>query len=266
MKSSLMTALAVLALGGAALLAPAPAAHAQLYAADGGRTAGNLYLINPATGAATLLGTVEDSAGEGYTVGGMAFNAEGTLYAITTSAWTQSSTQTELLTINPATGEATLVASTGSNPKIGDIVFIGATLYAFPTAGDCVHDLATINTTTAALVCADDSGLSDVVGGGLAYDATGEALYVSTDGVDGGLRTIDPSDGSVDATLSLDGVGGKYSGGQPIAALTYYNGTLYGIRKAYGDDAVHLVTINATTGAVQIVGILPPGVDALAGR
>lgn len=250
---------------GVACLGAAPA-HAQLYAADGGRTAGSLYRINPLTGAASVVGTIEDSVGEGYAVGGMAFDAEGTLYAITTVGWAQSEIETELLTINPATGEATLVAGTGQRSFAGDITFIDGTLYSFFASGNCVIQLGAINTTTGAVVCAGSAGAGGIVGGGLAYDATGEKLYASLDGVDGDLSTLDPSDSSVDATLSLDGVGGMYTGGQAIGALTYYNGTLYGIRKGRGDDVVQLVTIDTTTGEVEIVGMLPPGVDALVGR
>lgn len=273
MRHFTITVLAALVLCVAGLAASASPAAAQLYAADGGRASGMLYEINPLTGAASIVGAIQTSTGVGVPVGGMAFGPDDKLYAASTSGWSHSPAKTTLYTIDTETAVATPIGqidNMANNAKgIGDVAFIGSTLYGFLKTddGDCDYDLVTINTATGAVSCVGDSGLDSTSGGyGLAYDTTGTTLYGAAGGVDGDLSDLNTSDGSIDATLALDGAGGRWSDGESLAAMTYLDGTLYGVVRNWVDGGVYLVTINTGTGDVTVVGQLPALTDALAGK
>lgn len=81
---------------------------------DGTVDAPNLYSIDLATGVATLIGPLGAQAGE-YNQAGLAFDTAGTLWAITDRRIinkTIANLPSQILTINVATGTATLVSNT----------------------------------------------------------------------------------------------------------------------------------------------------------
>lgn len=81
---------------------------------DGQTDSPNLYSIDETTGVATLVGALGKDAGE-YNQGGLAFDSEGGLWAITDRRIINNSIEdlpSQILNIDPSTGIASLVAST----------------------------------------------------------------------------------------------------------------------------------------------------------
>lgn len=102
-----------------------------LYTAQGGSNSSNLYTVNPATGAVTIVGPT----GRGFT--GLAFDpTSGILYGSTS---TQSPLNPRsLVTVNPATGTTTLVGAYGLGLTVtmADIAFDSAgQLYGYSSSG-----------------------------------------------------------------------------------------------------------------------------------
>ena len=91
---------------------------------------GNLYTLNPATGAPTLVGPTGITGLFG--LGGLTFGSDGTLYGVLAT-----STTSNLYSFNPATGAGTLIGAVtnGLDPngspkgvgKLDGIAFLGAT-------------------------------------------------------------------------------------------------------------------------------------------
>ncbi len=81
---------------------------------DGQTDSPNLYSIDETTGVATLIGALGKEAGE-YNQGGMAFDSEGGLWAITDRRIINNSIEdlpSQILNIDVSTGSASLVSST----------------------------------------------------------------------------------------------------------------------------------------------------------
>ena len=81
---------------------------------DGQTDSPNLYSIDVTSGVATLIGTLGKEAGE-YNQGGMAFDSEGGLWAITDRRIINNSIEdlpSQILSIDVSSGTATLVSST----------------------------------------------------------------------------------------------------------------------------------------------------------
>ena len=98
----------------------------------------NLVTINPATAAATVVGTLTSTFGTtGLT--DISFRSDGTLFGISPST---------LYTINLGTGALTSIGSTGENPPGGGLAFNSSgTLYS---AGIATGTVDTLNTSTGA--------------------------------------------------------------------------------------------------------------------
>lgn len=82
--------------------------------ADGSTDSPNLFSINPETGVATLIGALGSAAGA-YGQGGLSFDADGGLWAITDRSVINNriaDLPSQILKIDPATGAATLVSET----------------------------------------------------------------------------------------------------------------------------------------------------------
>jgi len=78
---------------------------------DGSTDSPNLYSINPSTGTTSLIGPLSDAGEFVYNEAGLAFDGDGTLWAITDRSQINNQ-KSQILRINLATGEATLVATT----------------------------------------------------------------------------------------------------------------------------------------------------------
>jgi WD40 repeat protein len=216
-----------------------------LYAADGqGGIAGNLYIINPATG-----GVVRTIGPIGFAVTGLAFHpTTGVLYGTTGAE----NDPPALITINTTTGAGTLVGNNTCGP-IADITFRNdGTLFGWT---ECNDRLVTVNTATG--IETEIGTGTGSAGSGIAF-SPGGTLYFTGNNSNGALRTVDPVTGVTTVVVTM-------TGGPPpnrVNALAFGpGGTLYGsVKQSPGDT---LVTINTTTGVVTTVGSLPPGTDAI---
>jgi hypothetical protein len=244
-----------------------PALQGQtLYMATGSNGIdGSLYTVSPTTAVATLVGPILIGASPvGMTA--LAFHpVTGVLYGVTSNDG--NSPTAALITINPASGAATLIGDLGA--PVGDITFdSGGTLYAW-FAG-ATNSLATVNLSTGLATAVGPSGFvggGPCANGGNGLSFSGGILYLSPKGVAGALYTVNPATGAA--------AGGPTMSGAPItscgalaAMATSNTGTLYAIdTDRAGPTATNaLVTINTSTGAITQVGAinLPNDADGLA--
>jgi sugar lactone lactonase YvrE len=159
----------------------------------------SLYKIDPATGAATLIGT-----DLGYPVNSIAIDpTTGIMYG-STANWSDFNYFGRLLRINPATGKATVIGPTGLLYCCRVITFDSAgNLWGWEENGD---NAVTINKSTGAATVVGDSGIS-TAGQVMAFDAADNLIMIRSDRV----YVIDQATGAavLDDTLSFDpGSGG----------------------------------------------------------
>ena len=226
----------------------APAPHTvRLLAADGGGgNLSNLYTLNPATGAVTsTIGAIN------FAVTGLAVDpTTKTLYGVTGGS--DPSTPGFLITIDKTTGAGTSVGDlfAGSTSPVADITFASdGTLYGWSENTD---ELVTISKTTGVATVVGASGLN-TFGSGIAA-SSGNVLFLTGEGDNGDLRTVDQTTGVTTVVATLDGTAGS-----SINALAFNGSTLYGSHVVTG-TTVELITINTTTAAITVVG---PSVDRL---
>jgi hypothetical protein len=235
-----------------------------LYVATGSKgAAGVLYTVNPTTAAFSAVGPITTGAGA-LSMTGLAFNPlNGTLYGIT--GLESLASPRNLVTINPATGAATVIgALTDPFGSVGlsDISFRSdGTLF-----GISPGTLYTINLGSAALTSIGSTG-ENPPGGGLAFNPAG-TLYSAGSAV-GTVDTLNTTTGArtVGPTLTNSPHAGSLGA---MNALAFSSASvLYGTDSDRAQNgattvAVNLVTINTTTGVVTNVGVLPNDVDAIA--
>ena len=147
----------------------------ELYGSTGNNpssTAGLLVKIDPATATVTLVGAfntgVSNSSGVPATMGDLCFDSSGNLYGVATIGGPQ------LYSINPTTGQATVVGSTGLTSTTGGGLAISSdgTFYGTPTASR----FGTYNPATGAFV--NVANPTKIVGGGYgALSFNGSVLY-----------------------------------------------------------------------------------------
>ena len=146
----------------------------------------NLFSINKATGAATLVGSLGSGSFNALT-----FGSNGTLYAATNQGGS-------LYTVNTGTGAATLVGAIGFS-SAGDLAFHGGTLYMSTTTGH----LISVDTSTGSGTDVGDIGYGAGVFG-LANNTDNNVLY----GVAGtNLFAINPVTGVGGAAVDFSGQG-----------------------------------------------------------
>ncbi|MHC5011371.1 MAG: IPT/TIG domain-containing protein [Planctomycetota bacterium] len=222
-----------------------------LYAADGKANGpGNLYRIDPTTGAGTIVGPI------GFAVTGLAVSPNGTLYGVEASVATLPN---NLLVINTVTGTGTIVGSLG-NVSIADITFVGSRLIGWDGIADTAVD---IHPATAAVT---PIGGAVIPTGGRAMesDVAGTVVFAPHRN-HGALFTVNTTTGAATAGPTLTGA---INPNGALAALAWFQGTLYGIdngANATTTSAADLVTVDPATGATTLVGPMPTGIDALAG-
>jgi hypothetical protein len=250
----------------AVLLCPAAAQAAlqTLYAASvrsGGVArgdvpiAGNLYTINLASGTATLVGAIRVSGGRPIGVTGMAAHpSHGTLYGITSEQ--SPHIPRSLVTIDPASGAATLVGELGVTGS--DVAFDSkGTLYMWLPG---TSQLGIVNPSSAAVTPVGRPGPAGSQAG-IAIDAQG-MVFVTAKGAGGTLDNVDLVTGSLQIGPSLTGA--PFS--TQINSMSFSpSGLLLAVNSNGGSPAsTRLVTINTATGAVATIGALPDDTDALA--
>jgi hypothetical protein len=217
--------------------------------------AGNLYTINLASGTATLVGSMRLAGGKPIGVTGMAAHpSEGTIFGIT--AEQSPNSPRSLVTIDPATGNATLVGDLGVAGS--DIAFDPkGTLYMWLPG---TSQLGIVNTSSAAVTPLGKPGPAGSPAG-IAIDPQG-MVFVTAKGAGGTLDNVDLANGALQIGPPLTGA--PFS--TQINSMSFSpSGLLLAVNSNGGSPAAtRLVTINTATGAVATIGALPDDTDALA--
>jgi IPTL-CTERM motif len=238
----------------------ATASNAQtLFAATGSNGVnGNLFTVNPATAASTLVGAIL-VAGNPVSITGLAVHpTTGVIYAIVSN--NSPNNPNTLITINPATAVGTLVGAMGVAGS--DISFNSAgTLFVF--LQQATNRLGTINIATGAATALGASGLAAFnSGGGMAINGAGPA-FVSTQTSNGTLDSINTATGVGTAGPVMNGGASP----QAMDAMAFSSGgVLFAVNtnRSGSPTTNSLVTINTATGAVTTIGALPGDTDAIA--
>ncbi|MFQ5864131.1 MAG: choice-of-anchor D domain-containing protein [bacterium] len=212
-----------------------------VYGTTGHVDGGNLLRIDPATGAATVIGATGLSA-----VPGLAIDSNGRIFGAEASTG-------KLYRIDAATGAATFATNPGLSFLDGIAFDKNDNLYGV----DVNRDLYKINPTTGAATLIGNTGENI---SGLAFDPTTGTLWASAGGwnavVKDGIYTINKNTGA--ATLvGKTGLGG----GTPDLLCDKY-GNLWAV-KGGGRGPNKLIRINKSTGAGTVIG--STGVPSVSG-
>lgn len=236
---------------------------------------GKLYTVDTDTAQTQEVGDLLVGA-DPIGITGLAFHpVTGVLYGVTTNASAHQHRRT-LVTIDPATAAATLIGSYSvSGSAIGDITFVGGTLYGQKggdsTPGSTEDRLYTLNLATGAATLVGPIGSNpdtDLGGFGLAADAAGTmyaSLYGNLANDSPTLDTYNAATGERTDGVSLSGDLGS-NDFDVFAALAFdAEGDLYGTRSdRAGIASVALTSIDPATGVVTEIGALPDNTDAIA--
>jgi len=217
---------------------------------------GALFTVDPATAAYTQVAVLRIGGVTPVGLTGLSIHPRtGVFYGIT--AGSSANIPRSLVTIDPATGNVTLVGSLGHTGS--DIRFDAkGVLYAWLTDVNC---LATVDVGTGLATPLKQPCYDQTLGGGIAFDKSGK-LYVSVATSAGTLDTWNPGDDKVAS-------GPTISGAPFVSAVNSMDfsqaGALYAVNSNMGAPAkTRLVRIDAATGRVFDVGALPADVDPLA--
>jgi hypothetical protein len=226
-------------------LTPYGPADATLFGSQA-QLGSNLYIIDPATGAGTVVGDM------GVGVNALAMHpVTGVLYGATSSPASPTIDFASLVTINTTTGAATSVGSfvLPRFTTLGDLAFNPLTGVLYGWSTESGGDLYTVNLATGAATKVGESNVS-VSGDALASNGAG-ILYLAGEGTKGALRTVDKTTGLTTAVATLSGFdicGCPH--GESIFALAFNGSTLYGVTSVSDE----LITINVTTGVITDIG------------
>jgi len=251
---SLLRILAVLA---AALVAlPAPARY--LYAATAhldpknGESAGQLYVINPETGRAKLIGPIRIDGGMAVAIDGLAVHPKtGVLYGIT---W-RSSPEPSLIVIDRHSAVAKRIGPLGVRGT--DIHFdASGSLYIWDAED---HRLGTVNLDSGAVTLLPPTQISGA--GGLAISPQGLAIVAGST-QRGVIDEVNVETGDLVGGLSVI----NNSVLNAVYALTYMpTRSLLAVNQVKGRErGRELVSIDPESGNVTRIGPLPDEVDAIA--
>ena len=223
---------------------------------DSSGVGGALFSVDPNTGKSTLMAPLRVGGAIPIGLTGLAIHPKtGVFYGIT--AGLSSQIPRSLVTIDPKTGNTTLVGSLGHEGA--DIRFDSkGTLYVW------LNDppgLGTIDVGTGAATSIGSSGYSESLGGGLAIDREG-SFYISATNAAGTLDRVDLATGHV--TVGPRIVGAPYL--SSISSLAFSPaGVLHAVNSNLGAPAKSaLIVIDPKTGQVKELGPLPNDVDPLA--
>jgi hypothetical protein len=222
-----------------------PATMGVIYATSGAADGGNLYTIDPLTGAATLVGPTGVAG-----MPGLAINSTGEI-------WGTARVSGDLYRVDAATGQAYFQTITPGLDFIDCIAFSAAdVLYGigFDPPGFQLRIINTNNGTNTPL------GPTNDVWVGMAFHPTSGTLFASV----GGFQPVNPDaiatifiGNGATTVLGTTGLGGA----TPDLAFDMY-GNLYGL-KGGGTSTNNFVLINQTNGSATVVG--PTGYPSLSG-
>lgn len=251
----------VCALGLAASLTSVQAS--TLYLATASGSPGELYIINPATGAVVKdVGPLNDTNNVNYSVTGLAFHpTTGVLYGSSGAA--DPATALRLLTIDPATAKVTVVGLfNASGTTMADITFDSSgNLYGVASKNG--PDLYSVDITTGQATQIGNTFLTSTSGGGVAIDLTGVIWGAPTASRFGNYSLVD-------GTFVNNGTLDKPAGGGAYAALAFdESGVLYGLNSGPAvptgtPPPTHLVIINPNDLTVTDLGASVNAGDAIA--
>jgi streptogramin lyase len=217
--------------------------------------AGNLYSVNLATSTSTLIGAIRLPGGRPIGVTGLAAHPKtGVLYGITSEQ--SPNNPRSLVTIDPASGVATLVGELGTAGS--DISFdLKGTLFMWLPA---TSQLGIVDPSSAAVSPLGRPGPAGSPAG-IAIDPQG-MVFVTAKGAGGTLDNVDLTSGALQIGPALTGA--PFS--TQINSMSFSpSGLLLAVNSNGGSPAeTRLVTINTATGVVTTIGSLPDDTDALA--
>jgi hypothetical protein len=247
----------------AALTFTVHAHAATLFGATAAGGPGELYILNPTTGAVVQdVGPLNDLLGANYGVTGLAFNpVTGLLYGSTANS--DVNTAAKLISINPATALVTVIGdfnagNAGKPATMADIAFNPNTGGLFGVGSVGGPQLYSISLATGQATLIGGTGLTSTSGGGLAISAGGIYYGAPTPSRFG---TYDPVLGTYsNISNPVKPVGGAYG------ALSFdENGVLFGLNVgAGGPPPTHIVTFDLTTGVITDIGASVTSLDAIA--
>lgn len=218
-------------------------------------TGGALYSIDIGEHRASLVAPVRIGGAVPIGLTGLAVHPKtGVFYGITGSV--SPTLPKSLVTIDPRTGNATLVGKLGFTAA--DIRFdTKGTLYAWLLDKNC---LGIVDLGTGAAKPVENSSYEQTLGGGIAVNRDG-LIYISANSPGGSLDTFDPREGKVRSGPQMKGAPYVSS----INSMAFGDdGTLYAVNSNLGTPAkTRLVAIDPKSGEVKDLMQLPDDVDAL---
>ncbi len=240
-----------------------------LYGAATGQEFGNapssLYMINPTTGDANLIGPIGFNG-----VTGLEYLPDGRLIASANAD--EGATVAVLIEINKDTGAGSLIGVLGNSSnfdecgRMPDVAYDSNSGLLFGYSDSCngnTEGLYVINQNNAQVAFVGPSGFNDG-GNGLAVDPSGTIFGTPIDA--DGLITLNRSTGA--GTVIPESVGNVPNA---INAMDFNpeNGVLYGSFKDFddiignGNRQSYLVTINTSDGTITVIGQTVLGLDAI---
>lgn len=158
----------------------------------------DLYTMDTATGALTLVGSSLPGTGDQYS--GMAYDeTTGTMYA---------ATRDDLFTLDLATGAATLVGQMVADPNAALIISIAVDCAGNLYGHDIINDeLGSIDKVTGAYTAIGPCGFNANYAQGMEFDTDCSALYMAAYNYDTGaaeLRTVDVTTGATTLVGTID--------------------------------------------------------------
>jgi hypothetical protein len=242
-----------------------------LYGADGkGAVAGNLWLVDPRDGTSVAIGPIESDDGP-HAVTGLAFDAEGTLWATDATSGLDEGPAPDpvLMTIDPATARATVVGpllqgGSTRHRSIAAITFAGSELIGWTRSNDAP---VSIDTATGAV---------SVLGAGLGQASFGNGIVATDDGgvlvfpagasdgagIRGQFYTVDPASGDLTQAGILGGTGSA-----SVCGATMFRGTVYALLCPHLAELSGslLATVDPADGTItNVAATTALGLDAIA--
>ncbi len=190
-----------------------------------GDSSGNLWRVDPATGAASRVGLMS------HVMTDIALSPTGELYGINYYAFFR---------IDPTTGAVTMIGRLGVSHANGLVFGSNGVLYLSTYAGSEVGELRTVNLLTGATTLVGPIGYSSA--GDLAFSSNGSLFMTDENSL---LIEVDPLTGAGHAVGSV--------GFSDIYGLAWLGNRLYGL-----NPSGQLFWINTTTGAGTLVAETDP--------
>ncbi len=226
--------------------ASTPFVYDAIFAADGDGggsfgAGGDLYVIDPLAELSLDLGPLlEDDGMTGYGIAGLAFAADGTLFAVTTGTSPADDPETgvsQLVTISLVDGSVTVLGNTkhgATNYVVSGLSFSGTTLYGWAqTTTLTKQSLVTIDQGSGALTLAGTAQTDAFPWGALAVDGGGNVFVAAngagadTDSVfttTGALDSVDTGTGALTSVATLD-----WPIGAPVESMAYFGTNLLAV-------------------------------------